>query len=153
MRTPNDGIMKAAGAGSTGALHTELLGLGLLLPGASAPLALGAHNHLEGLPGFWAFPGSHRVLLAKGFYTLCRDYGGKIEKPLERKKARTRELVQLPAKHANFPPNRLKASKLASSSGPSPAEEAPPLPGRRGRARIPGKCVRGGTHRLPREMG
>lgn len=59
-------LIKAAGAGSTGALQTELLGLGLQLPGASVPLALGAHNHLGGLLGFWAFPGSHGVLRARG---------------------------------------------------------------------------------------
>lgn len=98
VRTPKGGIIKAAGAGSTGALHTELLGLGLQLPGASAPLALGAHSHLGGLLGFWAFPGSHRVLRAKGYYALCRDRGGKIVKPLGRNKAGTGELRQLPAK-------------------------------------------------------
>ena len=102
-------LIKAAGAGSTGALQTELLGLGLQLPGASVPLALGAHNHFGGLLGFWAFPGSHGVLRAKGYYALCRDHRGKIEKLLGRNKAGTREpakpqvgqLSQLPAKQAH----------------------------------------------------
>lgn len=153
MRTPNGGIIKAAGAGSTGALHTELLGLGLQLPGASAAPAPGAQNHLRGLPGFWAFSGSHHVLRAKGFYTLCRDYRGKIETSLGRKKAGTREQLQLPAKQANFPPNRLQVSKVA-------LVPAPPLPKRRhlsregkGRARRDGKCVKGGVLGFPRETG
>lgn len=133
MRTPNGEIIKAAGAGSTGALHTELLGLGLQLPGASAPLALGVQNHLGGLPGFRAFPGSHRVPRTKGYCTVCRDYGGKIKNPLERKRAGSRELVQLPA---NKPTSRQSPGlHLASSSGPAPR-------GRRG-ARGEMGCVGG----------
>lgn len=55
------------------------------------------------------------------------------------KRAGTRELVQLPAKQADFPPNRLPVSKLASSSGPAPLGEAPPLWGKWGRAWRDGK--------------
>lgn len=120
VKTPNDGIIKAAGVGSTGALHTELLGLVLQLPRAPAPLAPGVQSHRRGLPGFWAFLGSHRVLRAKRYCTVNRDYGGKIGKPLGRKRAGTRELIQLPAKQANFPPNGLPASRLVSSSCSAP---------------------------------
>lgn len=97
-------------ARSTGALHTELLGRGLQLPGAPALLALGAQHHLEGLPGLWAFLGGHRVVRAKRYSAVRRDYGGTIEKPLRRKRVGSRERVQLPAKQANFPPNRFPAS-------------------------------------------
>lgn len=58
---PNGGNKEAAGPGSTAALDTELLGLGLRLSGISGPLAAGTQHHFEGLLGFWAFLGSHRV--------------------------------------------------------------------------------------------
>lgn len=124
-RTPG-GTAKAA-ARSTGALHTALLGLGLRLPGASALLAPGAQNHLEGLPGFWALLGGHRVLRAKRYWAVRRDYGGTTEKSLGRKRVGSREPVQLPAKQANFPPNRLPASNYLPV--PAPPRSASPEDG------------------------
>lgn len=69
------------------------------------------------------------------------------------KRRGTRELAQLPANQANFPPNRLRASSLVSSSCSAPLWEAPPLRGWPGRARGDRKCVSGGGLGLLREMG
>lgn len=119
-------------ARSTGALPTGLLGLGLQLSGASAPLALGAQNHLEGLPGFWAFLGGHRVPPSRA--ALCRTQGlGR-----EDREASGEEKGCGAGNWSNFPPNK-PTSRLTGSRLPTTFQFRPrpsrPLPGRWGRAR------------------
>lgn len=130
----SDEITKAAGVGNTGALHTTLFGLGFQLPGTPAPLALGAHNHLAEFLGLGAFPGSHLgplgvvgagEALAQELRRLEKLLG--VQKANQNQAGTPRHPLGLGEVHfANFPPNRLPGSELASSSGP--ASHARPRP-------------------------
>ena len=127
VRTPNCGLIKAAGTGSTGALHTELLGLGLQLPGLLFLLLLG-RTTTSGV--FWAsgrFLGAMASSVRRGTMPYAEE-----------------ELRSLWGEQGGDEENR-----SATGRSTKPTSRQTGSPGRRGRAQTDGKCVKAGPHRSP----
>lgn len=128
VRTPNCGLIKAAGTEEyRGPSHRASWPRAPAPGGFCSSCSWGAQPP-QGLLGFWAFPGSHGVLRAKGYYALCR---GRI-RSLWGEQGGDRE------------------NRSATGRSTKPTRQTG-SPGRRGRARTDGKCVKNGTPPLPRE--